>query len=97
MKTKVYYIDIDGIIFENQDRLDYRYVKPIEENIKKINDLYDKGNIIVLWTSRGSITGVDFKEITENQLKKFGVKYHLLKTNKPYYDVLIDDRARDYI
>ena len=39
----------------------------------------------------------DFKEITENQLKKFGVKYHLLKTNKPYYDVLIDDRARDYI
>jgi len=95
MKKKVYYIDIDGIIFENQDRLDYKSVKPIYKNIDKISRLYDDGNIIILWTSRGSCTGINFEDETKRQLKKYKVKYHLLRTDKPYYDVFIDDRARD--
>lgn len=94
----VYYIDIDGIIFENDSsRIDYYNVKPIQENIDKINRLYDEGNCIILWTSRGSITGIDWRDYTVKQLYDARVRYHKVKFNKPYYDVFIDDRASNEI
>jgi len=91
---KIYYIDIDGVIFKNDyTRLDYYEVIPIYENIEKINKLYDEGNIIILWTNRGGISLVDWYTITDNQLYDYGVKFHKLTFDKPYYDVFIDDRA----
>ena len=60
--------------------------------IKKINKLYDEGNIIKFFTARGNLTKVDWREITENQLKDWGVKYHSLIFGKPFGDIYIDDR-----
>ena len=93
-KSKIYLIDIDGIIFENSDGPGYDNVKPIQKNIDKINQLYDDGNIIIIWTSRGSLTHKDWREVTKNQLSEYGVKYHDLRLDKPYFDMFIDDRAR---
>ena len=62
------------------------------ENIEKANLLYDQGNKVVYWTARGTVTGIDWREVTEKQFGKWGVKYHDLKFGKPYYDIFIDDK-----
>ena len=63
------------------------------ENIKKANKLYDDGNTIVYWTARGATTGIDWTDLTAQQLKKWGAKYHELKLDKPFYDLFIDDKV----
>jgi len=76
-KFRTYFIDIDGIIVKNGGE----YLKPywgttegINENIATINNLYDSGSQIILTTSRKE----EYRKITEEQLKKYGVKYHQL-------------------
>jgi len=94
LDKKIFYIDIDGIIFENDSsRMDYYTVVPIEKNIRKINKLYDEGHAIILWTARGGTTGIDWTTETKKQLFMENVKYHKLLMNKPTFDVFIDDRA----
>ena len=61
---------------------------------KKIIGKTKRGNEITYWSARGSGTGVDWYNITKNQFKKWGVKYHfLILGEKPIYDLLIDDKA----
>jgi histidinol phosphatase-like enzyme len=88
----VYYIDIDGVLCTDCARK-YEEVKPIFANIDKVNRLYDQGHEIILWTARGTVTKIDWRELTEKQLEEWGVKYHELKFGKPYYDAIIDDKA----
>ena len=88
----VIYIDIDETICRSPDVPDYTVSYPITENIQKANALYDEGHTIVYWTARGAKTGIDWREHTEKQFKEWGVKYHELKLNKPYYDLFIDDK-----
>ena len=71
----------------------FKRPSPIPENIAKINRLYDEGNEIIIWTARGTVTKIDWRELTEKQLKEWGVKYHELKFGKPNYELLIDDKA----
>ena len=44
------------------------------------------------WTARGTGSGIDWREVTEKQFKKWGVKYHELRFGKPIYDLFIDDK-----
>tara|TARA_B100000029_G_scaffold505920_1_gene587623 strand:- start:120941 stop:121150 length:210 start_codon:yes stop_codon:yes gene_type:complete len=56
--------------------------------------MYDSGHIIKYMTARGAISGVDYRQLTENQWVRWGAKYHELDVgNKPHYDVWIDDKA----
>jgi len=89
---KIYLIDIDGVICDDR-RGDYIHAEPNYTNIKKINKLYDEGNFIRIFTGRGSGTGIDWAELTTNQLKEWGVKYHEIVFGKPVCDVIIDDKA----
>ena len=97
---KVIYVDIDETICHRETSTDFGvthdYTKalPIQENIDKINKLYDEGNTIVYWTARGSRSGIDWYDFTEKQLKEWGAKFNLLKCDKPYYDIFIDDRNK---
>jgi hypothetical protein len=98
MKMKVYIVDIDGTIcsqhINKTGTTDYYIAKPIKNRIKKINDLYEKGNEIHYWTARGTSSGVDHFELTKNQLTKWGCKYTSLRVgDKPHYDLWIDDKA----
>ena len=89
----IIYVDIDETIC-NTPKRNYLGCTPIKKNILKINELYDKGHIIVYWTARGSTSGIDWRKLTLEQLKKWDCKYNRLDTlKKPYFDVLIDDRA----
>lgn len=88
----VIYVDIDETICTKSEDLNYKNADPIVERISKINNLYDEGNTIIYWTARGTMTGIDWREVTESQFKRWGVKYHDLKFGKPAYDLFIDDK-----
>ena len=88
----VYYVDVDNTLtFTNRN--DYKNAQPNLEAIAKLNALYNNGHRINIWTSRGGTSGIDWRELTEKQLKDWGVKYHTLSA-KLSWDVIIDDRAR---
>lgn len=87
-----YYVDIDNTICRTKG-MDYANAKPIRKHIDKMNGLYNLGFDVVYYTSRGVGSGVDYRELTERQLKNWGVKYTELRLDKPVFDVFIDDRA----
>jgi hypothetical protein len=90
---KIIYVDIDETICNTPHPRNYFNAEPIKENIDKINKLYDDGHTIVYWTSRGSRTQINWYDLTKEQLDKWGVKYHQLFVDKPYYDLFIDDKT----
>lgn len=87
-----YIVDIDGTICVTPNG-NYLGSKPIDENIKKINQLYIEGHEIIYWTARGGNSGIDWSDLTRHQLEQWGCKFHELRMNKPVYDVWIDDKA----
>ena len=89
------YVDIDETICETPQSRDYKQSKPIFENIKKINNLFDQGHTITYWTARGTTTGINWYSITYNQLESWGCKRHnLIVGEKPAYDLLICDKTK---
>jgi hydroxymethylpyrimidine pyrophosphatase-like HAD family hydrolase len=94
----IYYVDIDETICvhnhtnKNEER-DYSAAQPLKENIEKINQLYDDGHTIIYWTARGTLSGINWYDLTGQQLDKWGAKYHQYKVGKPYYDYFICDKA----
>jgi hypothetical protein len=90
---KIIYVDIDETICTTPSSRDYSDAEPIYKNIDKINKLYDNGNTIVYWTSRGSRKQINWYNLTEEQLKSWGAKFHELRVDKPYYDLFIDDKT----
>lgn len=93
MKLKVIYVDIDETICKTSEDRKYENSTPIYKNINKINLLYDKGNTIVYWTARGSRKQINWYDLTYKQLVDWGVKFHELRVDKPYYDLFIDDKT----
>ena len=89
----IVYVDIDDTICTHGDERHYPDATPIKKNIEKINKLYDEGNTIVYWTARGGTTGLDWTDLTYEQLEKWGAKYTDLKMGKPPYDIFICDKA----
>lgn len=85
------YVDVDNTICKTKGT-DYASAIPIQRAIDKVNSYYDRGDTIIFWTARGTISGIDWKDLTEYQLKIWGVKYHELKMGKPAYDAFIDDK-----
>ena len=66
------YVDIDNTICKT-DGTDYKGAAPIKKHIEKINKLYSEGNEIHYWTARGSVSKINFYDLTISQLKKVGV------------------------
>jgi len=91
----IIYVDLDNVLCtqDQKDKSRYTLAEPIIGNIDRLNNLYDDGHIIAIWTARGTGSKLDFSELTKQQLDSWGVKYHFLKFGKPNYDVFIDDRA----
>ena len=91
--------DIDNVICSTKKNF-YKKSKPLKKNINLINQLYDSGYFIKIFTARGMGTFNEkiklvkkaHKRNTINQLKKWGVKYHRLYFGKPSFDLYIDDK-----
>ena len=88
----IYCFDIDGTICTNTDGK-YEDAQPDYDVIEQVNKLYNEGHHVLLHTARGATTGIDWREVTEVQMHKWGVKFHQLFMGKPTADVYIDDKA----
>jgi CMP-N,N'-diacetyllegionaminic acid synthase len=89
---KTFCFDIDGIIATLVPVSNYNTAKPQSDVIRIVNYLYDMGHQIVLFTARGSATGLDWQLVTEKQMLEWGVKYHQLLFGKPAADYYVDDK-----
>jgi len=87
------YVDIDETICHYKDEREYPLAVPLEKNIAQINLLYEMGHTIVYWTARGSKSGIDWTELTIQQLDEWGAKYTECRLGKPDYDLFICDKA----
>jgi hypothetical protein len=93
----IIYVDIDETICHYptgvSSKMEYDKAVPIMSNIEKVNRMYSDGHTITYWTSRGVMTGINWRELTEAQLARWGALYHRLEMNKPFYHLFIDDRS----
>tara|TARA_R100000388_G_C7235840_1_gene157760 strand:+ start:315 stop:635 length:321 start_codon:yes stop_codon:yes gene_type:complete len=89
MKVKKIVFDIDGTICDEAPTFEKCLSKPINEMIEVVNDCYNKGCFVILYTAR---SWSEFR-MTEDWLKKNNVLYNLLLCGKPTYDLWVDDRA----
>lgn len=90
----IYIFDIDGTLCSLVKNAEYTKAQPLKGRIKKVNDLYNEGHYIKLYTARGSTTGINWEETTKKQLEKWNLKYHeLLMNSKPHGDLFVDDKA----
>jgi len=103
MKKKIICFDLDNVICITKKN-NYKKSKPLIENIKVINQLYEKDNYIKIFTARfmgrsnqnRSIAKQKGYQLTTNQLKEWKVKYHELILGKPSFDLYIDDLNHNF-
>jgi hypothetical protein len=88
----IYCFDLDETLCKTSGQ-DYENSTPIPVRINKVVELFDSGHIIKIHTARGSVTGLDWTEVTRNQLKAWGCPFHELILGKPAADIYIDDKA----
>ena len=67
----------------------YESVEPDLKMIEYVNRLYDDGHIVYIFTSRWDL----YERVTKKWLDKHSVKHHYFICNKPYFDVIVDDKA----
>lgn len=93
MKPKLTYcFDIDGTLCSNTEGA-YELAEPDWSRIARVNELFHEGNTIILFTARGSTTGIDWHDLTKSQLEEWNVSYHQLILGKPFADIYVDDKA----
>ena len=100
MNKKIICFDLDGVICKTSSNR-YHKSKPNLNAIKKVNELYEKGNYIKIFTARYMGRSKENRliakkkgfQLTRKQLKKWDLKYHELIFGKPSYDLFIDDKS----
>ena len=85
-------IDVDGVVASLVPDNDYARAEPLEGTIAAINRLHAAGHRIVMFTARGSATGLDWSAVTRDQFARWGLRYHELHFGKPAGDYYVDDR-----
>jgi mannose-6-phosphate isomerase-like protein (cupin superfamily) len=85
------FVDLDNTLCKTENG-NYLCSTPIIERIEYFNSL-KQGNQIIIWTARGSRSGIDYEELTKKQLLDWNVSYDALLMKKPDYDVYFDDKS----
>jgi CMP-N,N'-diacetyllegionaminic acid synthase len=88
--------DLDGVIATLVPDGDYKAAGPYAPAVALVNRLHAAGNRIVIYTARGSLTGVDWTRVTADQLRRWGVRHHELRFGKPAADYYVDDRMLSF-
>jgi len=89
-----YCFDLDGTLCTDTQG-DYELAVPFPEMVAEVNRLHAEGHHVIVFTARGSGTGVDWRTVTEHQLAAWGVAYDFLFLGKPPADVYVDDKSVD--
>jgi len=91
-----YCFDLDGTLCSQRVK-DYQNAEPFMDRVHAVNRLYDAGHYIIIDTARGSgaTKGKDWHDITDSQLKSWGLKYHELRTAVKFSaDIYVDDKGQ---
>ena len=86
-------IDIDGTICTEESPFDRALAKPLGGAVEAVNRLVDAGHVVVFWTGRGW----DQYRVTKKWLDDHGFKYNEILMGKPIANLIIDDRARQFV
>jgi CMP-N,N'-diacetyllegionaminic acid synthase len=83
-ELKTYVFDLDNTLCktckkENGD-WDYLNSSPYVDRIKKVNELWEQGNRIIIETARGSSSRINWYQETFDKLISWGLKFHELRT-----------------
>ena len=106
-KLKTIAFDLDDVIcyrsskYEHLGPNKYDHCEPDKHVIEMINDLYEEGNKIVIYTARGmsqfkgnvALIYSQLYSKTIQQLNDWGLKYDQLVMGKIHYDLLVDDKV----
>jgi len=95
-----YCFDLDNTLCVTNGN-DYSTCIPVVPRINHVNNLYNAGHEIIIYTARGmgtfkgnvSVVYDQYYELTKTQLKNWGLKHTTLILGKPSYDMLICDKA----
>jgi hypothetical protein len=87
-----YCFDLDGTLCTDTHG-DYALAEPLPEMVAEVNRLKAAGHHILIFTARGSGTGIDWRQVTEDQLAQWGVLHDRLILGKPPADVYVDDKS----
>ena len=103
-----YCFDIDGTICTSVKGRNYEDAQPYKNRIDVVNRLYETGNEITYFTARAMgrfkelpyenariEAGRALRELTQQQLLKWGCRYHHLIMGKPHADIFVDDKGID--
>jgi capsule biosynthesis phosphatase len=101
------FVDLDDTLCfpnhsEKPSELKYGEAAPNWPMIEHIRSLHSAGNHITIWTARRMLTHIgdverviaDIGQLTRDWLAKYAVPYDEIIFGKPYYDLIIDDKAR---
>jgi hypothetical protein len=94
---------MDGVICKTKKNY-YKKSKPIIKAIKKINEIYSRGDKVIIFTARfmgRSNENINLAKkkgytFTYRQLRTWKVKFHKLIFGKPSFDFIIDDKSLDF-
>lgn len=98
MPIKRYVFDLDNTLCDTKKKdnnhWDYLGSKPFKERIKKVNELFEQGDYIIVETARGSVSKKNWYEETYKQLVDYGLKFHELRTGVKFNgDLFVDDKG----
>ena len=82
-------IDLDGTICTEEKTYSRSLAKPVKGAVEAVNDLFDAGNTIIIYSARSW----QEYEVTQHWLENHNIRYTQLVMGKPIGDVWIDDRA----
>lgn len=89
----IFCLDLDGVLCDTKFG-NYEGATPYQDRIDLVNRLYDNNHYIILDTARGSLTRMNWLDLTRKQLSAWGLKYHELRVgSKPFANYYIDDRC----
>lgn len=89
----IYVFDLDNTLCATSSSKNYSESIPFLNVIKQVNNLKKEGHYIKIFTARGSGSGIDWHDLTKQQLLDWGVEYDELILGKPSYDICIDDKS----
>ena len=103
MQNKIICFDLDNILCKTKNN-EYAKSLPIKKNIQIVNNLFNKGYYIKIFTARYMGRNKDNVikakrqgyKFTQSQLKRWKIKYHKLIFGKPSFDLYIDDKSIFY-
>jgi uncharacterized HAD superfamily protein len=86
-------IDMDGTICSEERPFDRPLAKPLPGAVESVNRMHEQGHVIIIWTGRGW----DQYRVTKKWLDDHGFKYSEILMGKPIANLIIDDRARQFV